>query len=387
MLSRCVATGFFLFVALMLPVGGVLPPDALSQWPSGQDDLLFIHHSCGANWLSSGLHPVLLAKGYINERNDITYGTDLAPDAGRPDSLASTPGDRTDMNHWILWFNDYFQEMLRHGCADGTNRIILFKSCYPISGIGSAGTEPGNPFSSSKTLANYKALYRHPGGTGGSFTNNGYVYKPLEDVFAEHPEILFIPVTAPPLCNSCTTDADGHRARLFNNWLKTEWYTNYTARYPNHKNVAVFDWFDVLANADSAENQPNRLKAAYGGTSSDSHPNGQANATSTWFFATRSGNFMDTAWNAFCPAWTQQTFRLNAVALTNSVVLRWDDPAACGYTSSLVYVRYDTSDYPSNIIDGTEIYSGEETVLVHTNRTPGQTCYYTVWPEAEYVSD
>lgn len=387
MQDRCTGIFFLLFAALAFPLEGAPPTDALNQRPSDLDDVVFIHHSCGANWLSSGLHSALLAKNYINERNDITYGTDLAPDSERPDSLASTPGDHTDMNHWILWFNDYFQGVLRHGCADGTNRIILFKSCYPISGVGSAGTEPGDPFSSSKTLANYKALYRHPGGPGGSYTNSGLLYKPLEDIFAEHPDILFIPVTAPPLCNTCTTDADGHRAREFNNWLKTEWYADYTTRYPNHKNVAVFDWFDVLANADEAGSLPNRLKTAYGGSSSDSHPNSTANTTSTWFFATRSGNFLDTAWNAFCPVWTQQTFRLNAVALTNSVVLRWNDPTACGYTSSLVHVRYDTSDYPSNTTHGTEIYSGTETVLVHSNRTIGQTCYYTVWPDEEYRAD
>lgn len=361
--------------------------DALSIRPNGSDDLLFIHHSCGANWLSAGLHNALLAKDYIDERNDITYGTDLTPDAGRPDSLGSTPGDRTDMNHWILWFNDYFQAMLRHGCASGTNRIIMFKSCYPISGIGSLGTEPGNPFSPEKTLANYMAVYRHPGGFGGTYTNNGYIYKPLEDIFAEHPDILFIPVTAPPLCYSCTSDDEGYLARLFNNGLKTDWLNNYTARWPDHHNVAVFDWFAVLANALDASSYPNRLKAAYGGTTSDSHPNSVANATSVWTFATRNGNFIDAAWNAFCPVWTQQTFRLTAVALTNSVVLRWNDPTACGHTSSLVHVRYDTNTYPSTISDGTEIYSGTETVLVHSNRTPGQTCYYTVWPEDEYVED
>lgn len=359
--------------------------DALNVRPNGQDDLVFIHHSCGANWLGSGLETALLAKDYINERNDIYYGTELNPDSGRPDSLAPTPGDQTDMNHWIFWFNDYFGGVQRYGCASGTNRIIMFKSCYPNSGIESDGSEPGNPFSSTKTIANYKALYRHPGSEEGIYTNNGYTYKPLETVFAEHPDILFIPVTAPPLSNSSTSDADGHRARLFNNWLKTEWYTNYTARYPDHKNVVVFDWFDLLANADNAASYPNRLKAAYGGTSGDSHPNNLGNTTSTWTFATRSGNVIDTAWNAFCPVWTQQTFRLTATALTNSVVLRWPDPTRCGYTTTLVHVRYDITDYPSNLTNGSEIYSGSETVLQHTNLTPGQTCYYTIWPDEEYT--
>ena len=110
------------------------------------DDLVFIHHSCGENWLSNSLHSALVAKDYIDERNDIYYGTTMSSDAGRPASLGGTPGDNTDMDHWILWFNDYLQHVRVYGCASGYNRIIMFKSCYPNSDIGSDGAEPGNPF-------------------------------------------------------------------------------------------------------------------------------------------------------------------------------------------------------------------------------------------------
>jgi len=68
---------------------------AAEEARSGGDDVLFIHHSCGENWLNSGLHEALLAKDYVDERNDITYGVDMAPDAGRPDSLGPVPGDLT----------------------------------------------------------------------------------------------------------------------------------------------------------------------------------------------------------------------------------------------------------------------------------------------------
>ena len=39
------------------------------------------------------------------------------PDAGRPASLGGVPGDNTNMNHWILWFNDYL------GGVEGLNRF------------------------------------------------------------------------------------------------------------------------------------------------------------------------------------------------------------------------------------------------------------------------
>ena len=114
---------------------------------AGTDDLVFVHHSCGANWLSNSLHNALLAKDYIDERNDVYYGTDLPPDAGRPDSLGSVPGDHTDMCHWVPWFNDYLAGLKIQGCATGVNRIVMFKSCYPNSAVG-ADTGPGDPFGS-----------------------------------------------------------------------------------------------------------------------------------------------------------------------------------------------------------------------------------------------
>jgi uncharacterized repeat protein (TIGR01451 family) len=266
------------------------------------DDLVFIHHSCGNGWLSNSLHDALLAKDYIDERNDITYGTDVSPDTGRPDSLAPTPGDRTNMNHWILWFNDYLEGVKSHDAATGFNRIIMFKSCYPISNIGSDGIEPGDPFSGSQTTANYKAVYRHPSGPGNTYSHNSDTYKPLEDIFAENPDVLFIPVTAPPLHyapSDATDDDNAHRAREFNNWLKNDWLASYNAAHPGLNNVAVFDWFDVLAYPDDHLDHPNRLKAEYGGESGNSHPNSTANAYSTQVFATDPDNFIDNAWNAF----------------------------------------------------------------------------------------
>ena len=266
------------------------------------NDLVFLHHSCGANWLSNSLDAALVAKDYVDERNDITYGTSMSPDASRPASLGDVPGDNTNMNHWILWFNDYLQRVKQYGCTNGFNRIIMFKSCFPISGVGSDGTEPGDPFSGDQSLVNYKAVYRHPGGSGNTYSNGGTAYKPLEDIFSENPDILFIPVTAPPLNfgpSDATSDEDAHRARLFNDWLKGEWLNSYNAAHPALDNVAVFDWFDFLAYPDDDPTHPNRLRDEYGGNNGDSHPNDDANLASTVEFATKSGNFIDAAWNEF----------------------------------------------------------------------------------------
>jgi hypothetical protein len=292
---------------------------------AAREGLVFIHHSVGDNWLNSGLHDALLAKDYIGQRNDISYGVNVAPDAGRPASLKSPSGDYTDMSHWILWFNDYLGSVKSHetpygfdkiisrlsdyvsivktqGGANGFNRIIMFKSCYPNSDVGSDGTEPGNPFDSSPTLANYWAVYRHPDGPGHTYTHNGNTYKPLEDVLAANPDVLFIVITAPPLHYApvdATNDGNAHRAREFNNWLQNEWLASYRAAHPGLNNVVVFDLFNLLAYSDDHPTHPNRLKAEYGGESGDSHPNGVANAHLTQVFATNPDNFLDGAWGAF----------------------------------------------------------------------------------------
>ena len=271
--------------------------------------LVFIHHSCGQQWLDRpsrwprrpGLHKALLAKDYIGKRNDITYGVKVEADEGRPDSLAPVAGDKTDMCHWILWFNDYLGHVKAHGQGGAPNKIVMFKSCYPLSCIASDGPEPGDPFDGALTLANYKALYRHPEGPGKTYERDGVPYKPLEDVFAENPDTLFIPVTSPPRHygpEDKTTDDAGRRARTFNNWLKGEWLAAYKAK-TGLGNVAVFDWFDVLANPDDHPAHPNRLREEYGGGRGDSHPGKQARIDSTRIFATNKDNFIDAAWRAF----------------------------------------------------------------------------------------
>lgn len=266
---------------------------------AGQEvnDCVFIHHSCGSGWLSGGLEAGLLAKDYIDERNDIGYDTTMSPDGGRPASLGGVPGDNTNMNHWILWFNDYLGGVRSHGCANGYNRIIMFKSCYPISNVSAVGTLPGDPFSGTQTITNYQAVYRHANGPGNTYSYGGYTYLPLEDIFAANPDILFIPVTAPSLIPGETNDDNAHRARQFNNWLKNEWLPSYHAANPGLDNVAVLDWFNFLAYSDDHSTEPSQTKFEY--RTSDSHPNSTANSASTVEFITKPGNFLDSAWTAF----------------------------------------------------------------------------------------
>ncbi len=277
-------TFIFTLMALLL----FLSINSRAQEMTPDDDIVFIHHSCGENFLQQGLRTTLQGKSFIDEVNDIYYGDFLSPDSGRPESLGSVPGDNTNMNHWILWFNDYLEGIESFDCADGRNAIIMFKSCYPISNISSEGREPGDPFSSSQTTANYKSVFRKYDDPAGTYSRNGYDYKPLEQIFAEHPEILFIAVTAPPRNygpSDETNDAEAQRARDYNNWLKNEWLAGYLEANPGLDNAAVFDWFDVLAYPSDDPDHPNRLRAEYGGEDGDSHPNRTANQDSAAVFS------------------------------------------------------------------------------------------------------
>lgn len=304
--------------------------------PAAGSGLLFIHHSVGDRWLNHSLRQALLAKSYINAVNDSFYGTDLAPDAGRPDSLAPLPGDYTDMSAWIFWFNDYLNSLKSYqnpgGLAalispierkitprfpwlseylaplkgepnySGRNRIVMFKSCFPNSNLGPDESGPGDPFSTGRTIANNQAIFRPAGGPTPSYTRDGYSYQALEVIFAQNPDTLFIVVTSPPLHfgpTDATSDEAGRRIRQFNQWLKTDWLAGYRAAHPDLNNVAVFDYFDMLAYPADHPEHPNRLKAEYGGNSGDSHPNAAANAKATERFATAPDNFLDQAWNAF----------------------------------------------------------------------------------------
>ena len=257
------------------------------------DDLIYIHDSTGAQWLDHSLRAALAAKAHVDEVHDVGAGIDLAPDAGRPASLAPTPGDLTAMHHWILWFNDYLAAVKSHGCADGVNRIVVFGSGFTASDVTADGAEPGDPFGAERSVTNYQAVFRHPSGPGNTYTHGGHIYRPLEDVFAANPDTLFIVLTPPPLCEGCPGYVNGDRSREFGRWLMGQWLDGYQAAHPGLDNVAVFDWFGLMATSRDW------LKEEYDSGAGDSYPNSQGYADSTAAFAGNAANFVDTAWRAF----------------------------------------------------------------------------------------
>jgi len=117
--------------------------------------------------------------------------------------------------------------------------------------------------------------------------------------FAENPDILFIFVTAPPQCWADADPENAKRARDFYTWLKDEWFQQYQEDSEEINNVAIFDWFDVLAYGEDATQHANMLKEKYGGNTGDSHPNALANSESTELFASGEENLLDRYWRTY----------------------------------------------------------------------------------------
>jgi hypothetical protein len=230
--------------------------------------LVFIHHSCGENWLTDGHGNLGLALGNNNYFvSDTNYGWG-------PNSI----GDRTDILNWPEWFigpdspmyldalynlsgqNSWYTRQVAD--PGGENQIIMFKSCFPNSALEGS---PGDPPSGDDYL------------TVGSAKR---VYIDLLSYFATRQDKLFIAITAPPLLDS-THSAN---ARAFNNWLVHDWLRDYP-----YSNVAVFDFYNILTGPDNHHRFHNGTiehvtpggDTLYYPSNGDEHPNPSGNQKAT----------------------------------------------------------------------------------------------------------
>lgn len=224
--------------------------------PATTVKLVFIHHSCGANWLAAGdggLAVALNANNYFV--NDTDYGWDAEPE----DNL----GDRTDTGNWPEWFTAVKMTHVhaKNGAIantltnpGGENTIIMFKSCYPLSEVGD------------------------------SIADEQAIYSSLLTYFATNTHKLFILITPP---GEETVDSHALTRQLCT-WLVDE-ENGWLKDYP-HKNVAVFDFYCVLSETGSHHRVQNGsiqhvYAADYDGNSpyhdSNDHPNSTGNTKAT----------------------------------------------------------------------------------------------------------
>jgi hypothetical protein len=216
--------------------------------------LIFIHHSTGEAWLGDGYGNLAIAL-----RDNHYFVSDTNYGWG-PDSIGSS----TDIGHWNTWFRGassaaylsaLFTEYGKHSTYSrlatdpgGANQIILFKSCFPNSGL------QGNLSDPIPTIGNNPLRGQPAGSAAHTVSNAKGIYIDLLNYFSAHQEKLFVVIAAPPLSSGTYAT----NARSFNNWLVNDWL----ASYP-YANVAVFDYYTVLtSNGGSAT--VNDLGAATG---------------------------------------------------------------------------------------------------------------------------
>jgi PKD repeat protein len=242
---------FFWSLGALVLLGGLVPfaaGDINPNPPVSPVKLIFIHHSCGENWLADydgGLGIALRDNNYFV--SDTNYGWG-------PDGI----GDLTDIGHWWEWFrgpnrsvymNALFSENSRHSeysrlkqDPGGPNEIVMFKSCFPNSHL--AGNPDDPPTSTPNPLRG-----RDCGSEYHTVANAKGIYNDLLAYFATRQGKLFIVVTAPPLTANDTDSASAANARALNDWLVHDWLDDYT-----HHNVAVFDFYNVLTSSGGNRN-------------------------------------------------------------------------------------------------------------------------------------
>jgi len=205
--------------------------------PTAPVRLIFIHHSCGSNWLSDGNGGLGIAL-----RDNNYFVSDTNYDWG-PDSIGSS----SDIGHWWSWFRGpdsvtylsaLYAENETHssysrmpGSVGGENQIIMFKSCFPNSALKGNVSDPVPPIDSNPLRGQGSGSQYH------TVANAKGIYIDLLEYFKTQPDKLFVVVTAPPLRDATYAD----NARAFNNWLVNDWLSGYTVG-----NVMVFDFYNVL---------------------------------------------------------------------------------------------------------------------------------------------
>ena len=252
--------------------------------PARQLRLLFIHHSCGGQWLAplgdnkgeSCIYETATNGGLLRDRlRENNYEVHEA-------SYDSQIGDKTDIFDWPAKFRDHMQQVLTCDRQDTfyqdgrQNEIVMFKSCFPNSVFVGQGTAPGDPDGPALTVENAKAAYRA-----------------LLPEFQKQPGVLFVAVTAPPvvapsvplvkwvikrLLGKPSLAASGPLARQFNNWLKDS-KTGWLSEYPG-TNVVVFDLYDVLTDLGASDFS----RYPSGPEQDDNHPASAGNQKATELF-------------------------------------------------------------------------------------------------------
>jgi len=212
--------------------------------------IIYIHHSTGGVIWNGGVQAGVTA---YNSASGKSYTIEESSYPDNPYDWKNYPYD-----YWHLWVDGGGQ-----AATEGVPTlesfvqdydVIVFKHCYPVSGI---GADTGSPDISSETksIENYKLQYNA-----------------LKTRLIQLSSNRFIVWTGAALLETASSTEDGARARAFFEWVKNEWDE------PGD-NIFVWDFFELETEGG------NFLLPAY--SDSDSHPNSTFADTAAPYFVNR----------------------------------------------------------------------------------------------------
>jgi len=215
--------------------------------------IIFLHHSTGRNVYNTGE-----VRGRLTGYNYSHKTTHQIFERWYPDA-PNYPYD-----YWNLWINGACNSNKPgRECMNTLAKkydVIIFKHCYPGSDLLPDNQRPSIS-SNQKTLGNYKLQYRT-----------------LRKMMDKYPDTIFIIWTLAPRHRLATNAGNASRARIFADWVRTDFLTEDGKPHPN---IFIFDFWKIVAenNLNPARGKVNCLKYKYekNHSNSDSHPNEAAN--------------------------------------------------------------------------------------------------------------
>ncbi len=217
--------------------------------------ILFLHHSTGYN-IWKGNTKTLEVKG-------IKIGEDYAvpkwfkaynKSKGTSYSISEQIFPKMEPYGWENYPYDYYNIWVKHAgdkafmneptleMLTKDYNVIIFKHCYPVSGLISDSAN-ADINSSKKSIENYKLQYMA-----------------LKQKMLQFPDTKFIVWTGAVMVKSRLSETNARLAKEFTDWLRTTWDTE-------NDNIYLWDFYELETEGELY------LKPEYATSPDNSHPN------------------------------------------------------------------------------------------------------------------
>lgn len=278
---------------LVLLCGLWISAVALSQTTTYRTGI-FLHHSSGGYIWGPNGSPTSVPIEESNFNSVFGYGNT------QPVSLTEVWWPVNGDNEWSTWhsiFDNTNASDIRPILA--ANKIVMIKSCFPSSSIGTIGGPADTLTPTLKSIYNYKWHWRS-----------------IVHMMSTHRDNFFIIWTNAPLIGG--PDEDGPRADAFCHWAKDTLAAGLDPVFgPFPSNVYVFDYFHKLADPTTG-----KLPLQYAVSTQDDHPNAAATALVAPQLVSETFNAAIGYENTILPV-SLTSFRARCASDGHGVVVEW----------------------------------------------------------------